>query len=248
MSSPKGRTTRSNSSSNSTISLQDIHNLINATRNELVLTMKDETDKINKMLAGLSEKVVGLEARLDAFDARQRNQEIEIDAVKESLKNINITDNKIFFDDICTETTERWRKRKYLIVSGIPEHSLGNVEERREKDKDALEHLAKEMGVEDLDLDSEEVSRVGRLDSNRPRLLRFRCEDAGTRRQLLRNSKDLRKSSSFQSVYINPDLTHFQRTRNAELRNEVRRRRNDGKNVGIRRGRIVDLTQTPNFQ
>ena len=46
--------------------------------------------------------------------------------------------------------------------------------------------MAKELGVDDLDIDLCEVSRVGRLDSERPRLLRFKCDDTDARRQLLK--------------------------------------------------------------
>lgn len=248
MGTPKGRVTRNNSNSNINISLQDIHNLINSTKIELVTAMKDETEKINKTLTRLNDKVAGLESRLDAFDAKQKKQEKEIAEIKQSLKDLNPADNnKVLFEDICNETTARWRKRKFLVVSGIPEHSSGDLEERREKDAHTLEELGKEVGVDNLDVDPDDVSRIGRLDLNKPRLLRFKCDDGDTRRLLLKNSKDLRKSSNFQNVYINPDLTYFQRKRNADLRKEVKQRRESGENVGIRRGRIIDLSQSAHF-
>ena len=247
MSTPKGRNTRSNSNSNIAISLQDIHNLISTTRQELMSAVKDESEKINKSLAGLSAKVSGLECRLDAFDAKQWKQEVEIAEIKESLKQLKPLDNKILFEEICDETTARWRKRKYLIASGIAENTSGSLAERKSKDTNAIELLAKEIGVEDIDIDPCEVSRVGRLDSDKPRLLRFKLDDADERRQLLKNSKNLRKSLHFQNVYINPDLTYFQRKRNSDLRKEVKERREGGENVGIRRGRIVDLSQNSNF-
>lgn len=247
MSTPKSRSTRSNSNSNTTVSLQDIHNLLSTTRTELMSAMKNELEKINKSIACLTEKVTGLESRLDAFDSKQRKQEQEIADIKESLKELKKQDNKVLFEEICDETTARWRKRKYLIVSGIAEHTSGNLSERKKKDIKEIERLAEELDVEDIEIDECEISRVGRLDSDRPRLLRFKCDDADARRQLLKNSKNLRKSHQFQNVYINPDLTHFQRKRNTELRKEVKRRREGGENVGIRRGRIVDLNQNSNF-
>ena len=106
--------------------------------------------------------------------------------------------------------------------------------------------LAREIGVDDLEV--EEISRIGRLDPTKPRLLRFKCGDADTRRQLLRNSKNLRQSQRFQRTFINPDLTRFQRARNAELRKELRQRREAGENIAIRRGQIVDLSENKNFQ
>lgn len=147
---------------------------------------------------------------------------------------------------MCVESTERWKKREYLIVSGIAEHTSGNVEERKKKDGEAISRLAEEIGVNDLA--PKEVSRIGRVDPAKPRLLRFKCEDIDTRRQMLRDSKNLRKSDHFQGIYINPDLTKYQRIRDAELRKEVKKRRGGGENVGIRRGQIVDLTDNKNFR
>lgn len=245
MSTPKGRATRSNSNSNTAISLQDIHNLINNTKTELMLTVKEESEKLNKVLTTLTERVTGLEERLDIFDLKQQKQESEIKEIKDSLKWLNSDPIKFEFEEICNETTERWKKRKYLIVSGIAEHSSGDVEERREKDAKMISLLAQEMGVEVLE--PEEVSRIGRVNPAKPRLLRFKCEDSDARRQMLRNSKNLRKSERFQGTYINPDLTKNQRIRSAELRKEVKKRRESGENVGIRRGQIVDLTENKNF-
>ena len=40
--------------------------------------MKDESEKMNKSLAGLSGKVTGLESRLNAFDAKQEMEIAEV--------------------------------------------------------------------------------------------------------------------------------------------------------------------------
>lgn len=209
--------------------------------------MKHELEKLSEVLTCLNERVAGLEDRLAAFDAIQGKQEMEIIELKKSLKDLKTVDNADIFENICNEATARWRKEKYLIVSGISEHSSGDLKERRQRDIDVIELLAREIGVDDIDLDPYEVSRVGRLDCNRPRLLRFKCDKIEARRQFLRNSRNLRKSPEFRSVYINPDLTLLQRKRNFDLRKEVKQRREDGENVGIRRGRISDLSQKTNF-
>ena len=69
--------------------------------------MKDESQKTNKLIAGLTEKVTGLESRLDAFDSKQRKQEQEIAEIKETLKELKKLDNKVLFEEICDETTAR---------------------------------------------------------------------------------------------------------------------------------------------
>lgn len=241
MGTPKGRITRSNS--NTSITLQDIHNLINSTKNELMTTLKSETEKIHDILSTLTARVRDLEVKLEASDFKQRMQEKEIEVMKESLQCFNpIEVCKTQLDDVCQETAERWRRRKYLIINGIAEHPSGDIEERRARDVERVTDLTRELGF--VAFLPEEVSRIGRINSTRPRPLRFKCRDTAIRAQILRNSKKLRNSQCFRNTFVNPDLTIAQRKRNAELRIELKRRRDSGENVTIRHGRIVDMRES----
>ena len=147
-------------------------------------------------------------------------------------------------EDIIHEAEERFKRRKNLIISGAPEQTAGTVEERREKDEEYIEDMAKEMGMERFE--PENVSRIGAIRNSKPRLIRFKCSDPREKYTLLRESKKLKNVPKFQGVYVNPDLTAAQRKRDVELRRELRARREAGEKVKISQGRIVTIEQ--NFQ
>ena len=93
-----------------------------------------------------------------------------------------------------------------------------------------------------------ECSQVGKINSARPRLLRFKCETIETKKEFLKNAKKLRSSNDYKYVYINADETYFQRKRKRELRAKMKRRREAGEKVIIRRGRIIQESDLQNFQ
>ena len=143
-------------------------------------------------------------------------------------------------EDTVHEAQERQKRRKYLIVSGLPEPTTESPDERTEKDKETIESIAEELGVDDVD--PECVSRIGRMDPSKPRLLRFKCSGMESKMDLLRNSRKLRDCPKFQKVFVNPDLTAMQRKLNASLRAELKARRDAGEKVMIRRGRVVNAS------
>ena len=56
----------------------------------------------------------------------------------------------------------------------------------------------------------------------------------------MRNTKTLRNSSSYQNVYVSPDLTPKEREINKCIRQELRRRKEAGEpDLIIKRGKIV---------
>ena len=149
-------------------------------------------------------------------------------------------------EDVYEEVHRRIMRRKYLIVSGIPEQATGTVEEREEADEAAIEALGRAIGVPEIDPD--DVRRIGKINQGRPRLLRFKCSSITTRNSLLRSSKNLKRHQEYVNTYINPDQTLLQRKQSKELRMELKRRRDSGEDVVIRRGRIVLKSDLQNFQ
>lgn len=76
-------------------------------------------------------------------------------------------------EEFYREVEEKHRRRKFLIISGLPEKDSGTIEEKREADEEAIENIANAIGVRGLE--PEEVSGIGRINETRPRLLRFTC-------------------------------------------------------------------------
>ena len=69
-------------------------------------------------------------------------------------------------------------------------------------------------------------------------MLIIRLQDEATKWNILRMARELRNSHEYSNVYISPDLTPQEQQRDKALRDEVKRRLN-GEEVEIRRGRVV---------
>ena len=63
----------------------------------------------------------------------------------------------------------------------------------------------------------------------------------------MQKAKNLRNSTTFKNVYINPDLTIRQQKESKALRDELKKRRNNGESVVIRNGEVVPKNNEQNF-
>lgn len=148
-------------------------------------------------------------------------------------------------EDVYEEVYQRFMRRKYIIVSGIPEQTTGSVDEREEADEEAIESMGRAIGVPKVN--PADVRRIGKINQGRPRLLRFKCSNISIRNSLLRSSRDLRRHQQYANTYINPDQTLLQRKRSKKLRMELERRRDAGEDVFVRRGKIITRNDFQNF-
>ena len=191
-----------------------------------------------KRLDPLRDSLMVLTGKLEALEEKFNELKYEHEKLSE-LENERL-------EELYDEAYQRFMKRKYLIVSGIPEQTTGSVEEREEADEKAIESMGRAIGV--LEIDPVDVRRIGKINQGRPRLLRFKCSNITIRNSLLRSSKDLKKHREYVNTYINPDQTLLQRMRSKELRTELKRRRDAGEDVLIRRGKIILKSDLQNFQ
>ena len=144
-------------------------------------------------------------------------------------------------EDVANEVMERHKRRKYVVVSGLPESPQGSVQDRKNADGEKVRKLANSIGV---NLNLNDVTRIGRGNSSGTRLLRVKCGSVSEKLALLKAAKSLRSQSSSKGIYINPDQTFTQRTINKKLRAELKQRREAGENdVIIHRGRVINKSE-----
>lgn len=228
MSTPKQRVTRSNSVPDAGLTTSQMKKLLDENKREIVCKIKEDTQSIKSLVQTLSNRISSLESLLGATIAR-------VDALEQRAKNERVVDHQL--NDFCHEAYLRYVKRKSLVISGVPEQTTGTVSERNEKDECAVVDLVAELGIEDFQ--PEEVSRIGRIDHAKSRLLRIKCRNTSEKIEILKHSKKLRNSQQFRKVFINSDLTAIQRKISKDSREELKLRREAGENVIIRRGRVV---------
>lgn len=227
--------TRSGSNTQQSITFQDFKNLLDNLKSDLKREISKVNDKIEALLTRVNEtdnKVQILEERFQTLESKLLNQNDK---------------GALDIEDMMHEAEERYRRRKYLIVSGIPEPSTGNIGERADADEKYINQIAVHLEVDD-DFEPTECSRIGKIDPERPRLLRFKCDTMETKKEILKKAKNLRRSNDYKNVYINADETYIQRKHGRELRVEVKKRREAGEKVVIRRGRIINDSDLQHFQ
>ena len=169
-------------------------------------------------------------------------------SVKELQEEIKIlkTNQHESLNSMYDELELRIRRKGNIIISGISEQVTGTVEERRERDKEAMESVFAK--IEASDCSFENCYRIGQPKPSGARLLRVTGFDETGRNQILRKAKSLRDSDSFRGIYINPDLTPFQQREAKKMRDELKERKRNGEEVVIYRGRITQKTEIKNFQ
>lgn len=204
-----------------------------------------EEDIVARIDVLLAKRLDPLKDSLMALTNKLETLEMNFNELKSEHEKLSLRENETLEDEY-EEVYQRFLRRKYLIVSGIPEQTTGSVDEREEDDEEAIESMARAIGVPRVS--PVDVRRIGRINQGRPRLLRFKCSNISVRKSLLRSSKDLKKHQEYVNTYINPDQTMLQRKRSKELRTELKRRRDAGEEVLIQRGKIITKSDLQNFQ
>lgn len=232
---PTQRTTRSGSNASS-ITLSDIKTLIDSSNAEILKTVKVELQKYGEKFQSLFTRIEELMKQNEQLTSRIEELEQKVDFL--SSGPLGGERHPFLEENVLREAEERHKRRKYVIVSGLPEPSTGSPEERKFEDEKSMVALAQKIGVEGLEVN--DTTRLGPLSSRKPRLLRFKCPSLKIKVSLLRAAKKLRKHKDYEKIFINPDLTKIQRENDKMLRSELKARRMAGEPVVIRFGRIVN--------
>jgi len=230
---PNQRTTRSNSTSSSPVTLTDIKALIETSTAEVI-------QKFEQVIAKQSAEIATLSKRIEELGQSNVQLQRECKILEDKVTSLSTS--------ILEEVEDRCRRRKNLIFSGIPEQTSGSVENRKEMDLSQIEEILKELVPDVGDDDLLEVHRIGRAESGKCRILKVRFRDEDDRINVLRNAKRLRDMPDRKGVYINPDLTVLQRKERKVLTEEMKRRKNAGEDVIILRGKVVSKSNVQNFR
>ena len=79
-------------------------------------------------------------------------------------------------------------------------------------------------------------------------MLRVVCNSEEQKFELLRKAKNLRYSQLYNSVYIQRDLTIFERECQRKLKEDVKLRRDNGQDAVIYRNQVILRSEIRNFQ
>ena len=211
---------------------------------DIVVSLKQDMLDTRASVENLNSRLTSFEQTLSFLVQTQKEQQSEIEAIKKSLEEVSTGKEKAINETIH-EMEARYQRKRNLIMFGIEEKRDGSVEERREFDEQQVDSILSAIGLSDLSYDG--LRRIGKPQHSKPRLIRITCSDEDERTEALNAARKLRTLVNYNGIFINADLTPMQQKQQRQLREELKRRRNAGENVKIRRGAIV-ITDNQNFR
>ena len=145
--------------------------------------------------------------------------------------------------NILDEYLDIERRKKNVVVCNLPEPSWETNSERMKDDLKSFIRIVREELH--LIISAEKCFRAGKRHGTGPRLLIVTLDTEDMKREVLRQAPQLRNSTRFPGIYINPDLSPQQRIKAKLLREELAQRRARGEqNIRIQRGQIVRTEPT----
>lgn len=216
------------------------------TRTALSLKLDNAVKDLSIKLQVCEQQLVNQTTRLDNADLQRATMQAEIDSLKTQVFNLQSTPtlaaaaattpvtSPLTVNDVAHELKLRTSKETNIIISGIPLSTI----------------LSDAQIVTNLLLDELNVTamvthclRLGKPNTARPQLLLATLAHASDAMKVIRLAKTLRNSRNDDvknNVYINPDLTHEQRTIQYNLRTELKHRKAAGEtNLIIKNNHIV---------
>ena len=190
----------------------------------------DFESMLERKLSPFLDLISDLKSKIDVLSTHLSQLQRDCDKAKKSKEED--------VEKMCKEAEDRFKRRKFIVISGLQESSASTLKEKVESDSKTIKSIAQNLGLRDFE--PKEVSRIGKVNQSQPRLLRFKCSNLQEKTHLLKESKRLRSKTYFKDVYLNPDLTYSQRLKNKELREQLKRKRDAGEDFVIYRGQLVE--------
>ena len=232
--SPSTRSLRSNSQSE--LTLANIKSLIDASKNEIISSLRAEMHSLRESIFSLSTKVDKLEEENKALKLQQQKSEQQ-------------NTGRLSFEGTCSEMVDelqqRERRKLCLVVAGAAEPESGSVAGRKTFDKEQCREIFEAIGKPSCSIT--DVSRIGKLTEGRRRLLRVTVDSEESKRFLISNSRRLRYMVKYKTIYLKPDLTPLQQKQDFQLRNELKAMKSmhPEKDFIIQRGSVCLLYTSP---
>ena len=188
----------------------------------------EERMKIMQMMQKMSGQVTELENKVENM-------------VNEKIKKVE--DNILGkVNNEIDEKLEKFKRRKNLVVYGLPESNGRNDKERNEEDMNSIKNMIEELEIE---VENFETTRLGsQIKTNKPRPLKIELRKEVDKSKILRKAANLRnaREEKFKKVILSPDMTLKMRELDKILRDELKMRRQAGeRNIKIKDGKIVKI-------
>jgi hypothetical protein len=204
--------------------------LIKETKTEILTVLGEDLRNVKQSVDLLTSRFSTLEEMVTTLQLKQKGLESEVSELRWQLQ----TSSERLSKSTLSEMESRFLKMNNIIIRGLPE-ILGSVDERLKNDEGAVSALLSYLDVDPCDVTS--VCRLGKPIKGKPRLVRASLRDPRLKLEVLRKAKSL-KTSTFNSVFVQQDLTRMQQDAEHGLRLELKERRERGEDVVIYAGEV----------
>lgn len=195
----------------------------------------NNSSNVMKLLNSITERQDKLENRVEHVEIAMATVDNTVSEIKNNFERIS--------GNVLSEVEEkldRERRRLNLLIRNIPENTA-NVSK-------FIEDMFEDEELHNVSITS--VERLGRIrnargngtgDNAYVRPVKISCQDMKSKWEILALNKKLRVSNKgYQNIFIDPDLTAQQRSKDKELRQELKRRKENGEeNLIIKKGEII---------
>lgn len=230
------RQTRSNSVTG--ITLEDIKRLIAESRE----CLSKDINEVKTILTSFGARVKAVEEAVEKLSKDHTTLKKEVHTFVEDTQYLQSE-----VTEFClAEFENRANRMNNIILQGVEETEIGTIEERNRHDENKIQEVIQELGVSDAVFGN--FRRIGRKPRVGPRLLKVRLNDHQKKTEILAKSRHLRNSQSFSKVFLRPDRTSMQQEYDYMLKAELQGRRQNGEDVVLYRGRVVDRNDPRNFR
>ncbi|ESN92775.1 hypothetical protein HELRODRAFT_164888 [Helobdella robusta] len=145
------------------------------------------------------------------------NTQSWVDVVTRGTKNAkNPVEQLMMANTTISELQEREKRKKNIIIYGVPESSAPNPTDKRTEDEAKTKKIMKV--VDKVNIKAAYSKRLRSKDTTKPSPLLVDLTDASLRNPVLLAAKKFRDVEGFKSVYISPDLTEAERQLDYKLR------------------------------
>ena len=209
---------------NSLNKMKNVHWFCDNCNQDNVLTELKELKNLKKQISELNKKFEILSSKVNSCtnDVNRRSENMNRDNIVEIIR----------------EEREIEKRQNNLCIFNLPESS---------DDQQSFKDICvQQLGLDEGECVITDTVRVGQSQDNKPKILIVKLASRECRNKILRNAPKLRNYSPANSnykIYVSPDYTRKQREFQKDLRQKLKERRENGEQVVIRRGEIVQVSR-----
>ena len=218
--------------------------------------LEQKVENIEKKSADKEEKYEErfhkIEQKLNEKQMPQNTNPEKLEEMIKEVKEAEVSIEKKIKDEVgiyLDNKEEKERKKQNLIIQRLNE-TEEKEEDQKAKDKEEVRKIIQTTNPELLSelentfKEDKYIMRLGKKKADRPRPLRVILSDEEMKKDVLRGCRKL-KDSDYQHISVQEDLTREEQEKQYKLRQELKKRKQEGEKVCIFRGEIIPEDQHP---